>query len=866
MSNKITTYPEITSPTLSTTYMDVSADEGAGYNSKKLSLSNLKTALGVGAGLTATPSANTVIALNSHEWEYKQGVNTVFKLLSATNQAWFGGALAVGAGTFDANAELTLNSATKGLKLNNLTTANRTAILTPAKGLTVYDSDENKTYIGNGTSWDSFGGSSIYDLSSTMADNVRNVNLKTADGTSILKFGDSGAVNILTLKGDKSAVFGGLVAMGGSTNNKAILALTSTDKGLLIPAMTTAEKTGIGAGAGEAGLIMFDTDLTSMQVFDGSAWVGVGGNTIYTADGSLGSDRTVTMGSYTLSFTGNTVIIPTTRLAQTGAGSGKVATGTDALGNWNWATASNLFNNNGTLSGARVITMGSNDLTLSGAGYLVAPNTRFLQNTPSVGQVATATNTDGSWTWQAAASTIYNGNGSLSGDRTVTMGTNFLKLSSTGEADLFYVDSTNDRIGIGTTSADARLHILSSGSTNSTVSYKAVNSSAQVLTEVKDNGEIFWGVPSTDQVYFTITKADGKKTLAFENHSSGYTKLRLYASDGVNNSTLYNSGFNAILEAANSVVLYTGNGTAGFLELFKGDATNQQVRIYTHATNSYIGSNYPLRYQGTEFGFGQLASSLVYLKIFDYGTLTDGRYNRSLNIYTAAGGNNGASGQTNPVGRFTARGEIWFANYTIDETVNHENTQRGHLWTDREYVSYGMTGTTSGSSTTFTLDTNTNGLRSFLYQMGSDPSVTDPIPVKIDGVTNYIEAYDGAATVTLKDAVNHATSIEILFKTGNKKLVRFQEEGTDRFWIDDDGTTRIHDLAGTGQRFVQATANGDLVANAIPTMPVYTVSGVPAASSNTDGVVIISDETGGRTIATSDGTNWRRVADGAIIS
>lgn len=46
----------------------------------------------------------------------------------------------------------------------------------------------------------------------------------------------------------------------------------------------------------------------------------------------------------------------------------------------------------------------------------------------------------------------------------------------------------------------------------------------------------------------------------------------------------------------------------------------------------------------------------------------------------------------------------------------------------------------------------------------------------------------------------------------------------------------------------------------------YTVATVPSASGNNNGVIIVSDETGGRTLATSDGTNWRRVSDGAIIS
>lgn len=49
-------------------------------------------------------------------------------------------------------------------------------------------------------------------------------------------------------------------------------------------------------------------------------------------------------------------------------------------------------------------------------------------------------------------------------------------------------------------------------------------------------------------------------------------------------------------------------------------------------------------------------------------------------------------------------------------------------------------------------------------------------------------------------------------------------------------------------------------------LPSFTVANLPAAANHTNRAVIVSDETGGRTIATSDGTNWRRVSDGAIAS
>lgn len=46
----------------------------------------------------------------------------------------------------------------------------------------------------------------------------------------------------------------------------------------------------------------------------------------------------------------------------------------------------------------------------------------------------------------------------------------------------------------------------------------------------------------------------------------------------------------------------------------------------------------------------------------------------------------------------------------------------------------------------------------------------------------------------------------------------------------------------------------------------YTVATVPAAADYTQGLIYVSNEAGGATPAFSDGTNWRRFADRAIIS
>lgn len=46
----------------------------------------------------------------------------------------------------------------------------------------------------------------------------------------------------------------------------------------------------------------------------------------------------------------------------------------------------------------------------------------------------------------------------------------------------------------------------------------------------------------------------------------------------------------------------------------------------------------------------------------------------------------------------------------------------------------------------------------------------------------------------------------------------------------------------------------------------YTVSTVPSASSYTGFMIYVSDESGGAVPAFSDGTDWRRTTDRAIIS
>jgi hypothetical protein len=68
------------------------------------------------------------------------------------------GSAAIGAQAPDASAAFEIKSTQKGFLPPRLTQAEREAIPNPAKGLLVFDSDENTYYFFDGSSWSRFGG------------------------------------------------------------------------------------------------------------------------------------------------------------------------------------------------------------------------------------------------------------------------------------------------------------------------------------------------------------------------------------------------------------------------------------------------------------------------------------------------------------------------------------------------------------------------------------------------------------------------------------------------------------------------------------------------------------------------------------
>lgn len=67
-------------------------------------------------------------------------------------------------------------------------------------------------------------------------------------------------------------------------------------------------------------------------------------------------------------------------------------------------------------------------------------------------------------------------------------------------------------------------------------------------------------------------------------------------------------------------------------------------------------------------------------------------------------------------------------------------------------------------------------------------------------------------------------------------------------------------LSRTPRVGIQLDSNGPVAPKA------YTVAGLPAASVGAGAIVYVTNETGGPTLAFSDGTDWRRTSDNAVVS
>jgi hypothetical protein len=158
----------------------------------------------------------------------------------------------------DTRAILDISSNTKGLLIPRMTQGERDAIVAPPTGLLIYNTSANSFQYFNSAIWNNLTHSGIVNGSPNKVPRF-NGPWGLANGT-MTDDGNGVSIN------NTSAV----------AASSALLDMTSTTKGLLIPRMSTLQRTAIPSPA--TGLMVYDTNLNAFMFFDGTNWGNINGN------------------------------------------------------------------------------------------------------------------------------------------------------------------------------------------------------------------------------------------------------------------------------------------------------------------------------------------------------------------------------------------------------------------------------------------------------------------------------------------------------------------------------------------------------------------------------------------------------------
>lgn len=194
----------------------------------------------------------------------------------------------LGGSSSDADASAITTVPGKPLLPPRMSTAQRMAISSPSEGLVVFDTTLSALYGFQSGAWARVSPPRPGGDDGRLAINSSGA-FATAgtaafdEGASVLSLANA-TVSTATTAG--AAVVSEAVLVGsGTRDTSAVIELISTSRGILPPRMTSAQREAISAPA--AGLIVFDTDESSLFVFQGGAWGAV------TSDFPPGSDETV---------------------------------------------------------------------------------------------------------------------------------------------------------------------------------------------------------------------------------------------------------------------------------------------------------------------------------------------------------------------------------------------------------------------------------------------------------------------------------------------------------------------------------------------------------------------------------------------
>ena len=134
----------------------------------------------------------------------------------------------------------------------------------------------------------------------------------------------------------------------------------------------------------------------------------------------------------------------------------------------------------------------------------------------------------------------------------------------------------------------------------------------------------------------------------------------------------------------------------------------------------------------------------------------------------------------------------------------------------------------------------------------SDAVLFDAIPAAASG------SGDSQLKINKETAADTASQ---LFQTGYSGRAEFGLTGDDDFHV-----KVSPDGSGWSDALVVDRNSGAVAFAAPPRVPAFAVAGLPSAAAIAGALVFVTDEAGGAVVAFSDGTDWRRVTDRAVVS
>ena len=337
---------------------------------------------------------------------------------------------------------------------------------------------------------------------------------------------------------------------GAAADASAMLDISSTTKGLLVPRMTTTERNTIGSPAD--GLIIYNTTTSSLEHYNGSSWVSLSKAFVpYT-----GATAAVNLGGYDLTVNGLTI----------GLGGGSI--------------------NTNTANGAGALTLNTAGASNTAFGHTALYNNTLGNYNSATGNTSLYTNTTGNSNTANGYASLYNntsgynntafGHGSLyyntSGYANAANGMEALAFNSTGNSNTAngYQSLYTNSIGLWNTANGYQALFSNTNSYNTASGYQSLyaNTSGYFNTAngVFSLRENTLGISNTASGYMALysntqgsaNTAFGKSALVFNITGGGNTAHGSHAlnyTTGSYNTAIGNGAGYFITTGSNNIVI-----------------------------------------------------------------------------------------------------------------------------------------------------------------------------------------------------------------------------------------------------------------------------------------------------------------------